>query len=38
MLVVLSAVLIVWLGVFAYLVALDRKVSRLTREMRQRES
>jgi CcmD family protein len=38
MLVVLCAVLVVWLGVFAYLMALDRKVSRLSREMKQRES
>ena len=38
MLVILSAILIVWLGVFAYLMALDRKVSRLTREWSRRES
>jgi CcmD family protein len=38
MLVILSAVLVIWLGVFVYLMSLDRKVSRLTRERDQRES
>jgi len=31
--VVMIAVLIIWAGVFLYLVAIDRKVARLRREM-----
>jgi CcmD family protein len=34
---ILAAILIIWVGVFVYLLALDRKLSRLQREVERRE-
>ena len=34
--VVMAVALVVWLGIFAYLWGLDRKVRRLEKEMRER--
>ena len=36
--VVLGAILVVWLGVFFYLVSLDRKLNRISRELSRHES
>ncbi len=35
--VILIAILVIWLGIWIYLVALDRKVSRLDREVKRHE-
>lgn len=35
--VVFGAILIIWVGIFLYLVALDRKLSRIRREMNRHE-
>ncbi len=34
----LAAILIIWLGIFFYLVSLDRKLNRIRREMSRHES
>ena len=36
--VVLAAILVIWLGVFFYLVSLDRKLNRISREMKRHEN
>jgi CcmD family protein len=35
--VVLAAILVIWLGVFFYLMTLDRKLNRIRREMKRHE-
>ena len=35
--VVLAAILIIWLGIFFYLVTLDRKLNRISREINRHE-
>jgi CcmD family protein len=34
---ILIAILVIWVGVFLYLVALDRKLDRISREMKHHE-
>ena len=36
--VVLGAILVIWLGILGYLVALDRKVGRLSRKVKNDET
>lgn len=35
--VIFGAILIIWVGIFLYLVALDRKLGRIRREMKRHE-
>ncbi len=34
---ILIAIMVIWVGVFLYLVALDRKLDRISREMKRHE-